>query len=42
MLYNELSNTCLIDNISYEIYDNYRENMRQFFDNREDNMRINR
>ena len=42
VLYSELSNTYIIENITYEIYDNYRENLRQFFDNYEDNIRINR
>ena len=30
VLYSELSNTYIIDNITYEIYDNYREILRQF------------
>ena len=42
VLYSELSNAYIIDNIIYEIYDNYCENLRQFFDNYEDNIRINR
>ena len=42
VLYSKLSNTYIINNITYEIYDNYRESLRQFFDNYEDNIRINR
>ena len=42
VLNSELSNTYIIDSITYEICDNHRENLRQFFDSYEDNIRINR